>query len=343
MSIEDLVRPNIRKLKPYTSARQEFSGRADVYLDANENAYAQDLNRYPDPLQTKLKERLAELKGVDVDQIFLGNGSDEGIDLVIRTFCRPQQDHIIITPPTFSWFRVCADIADVAVREANLNADFGLDPDAVEEQIDEHSKVLFLCTPNNPTGNLYDAEVIEGLIQKFPGIVVIDEAYQEFADAPSWVDRLGDYSNLIVTQTFSKAWGKAGIRVGAAYSSPIIIHYLNAVKAPYNVNELSQRAALEALANQDQIDEQIETVTAERKKVSLALQEMNHVVKVFPSDANFLLVRMKNSRQAYQHLANAGIIVRDRSKELGCEQCLRITIGTPSENAQLLKTLATLS
>ncbi len=339
-SIEHLVRENIRRLRPYSSARHEFEGEAEVFLDANENPYDhQGLNRYPDPLQQAVKERLAALKGVPPAQIFLGNGSDEAIDLLIRIFCEPRRDHIVTLPPTYGMYQVSADIADVAVREVPLGRDFQPQVEAVLDAADDHSKLLFVCSPNNPTGNAIDRAAIRRLAAGFPGIVVVDEAYIDFSSRPGCLDLLPEFPNLVVMQTFSKAWGMAGIRLGMAFASETIIGLFNKVKPPYNVNELTQRAALEALAQEKERTALIREILAERARLERRLPAFAFVERVFPSDANFLLVRVAAPDELYRYLVDRGIIVRNRSRVLLCEGSLRITVGTPAENEQLLTAL----
>lgn len=337
--LDNLVRENIRKLIPYKSARSEFSGEASVLLDANENPFVEKYNRYPDPMQVKLKQQLGDLKKFPANQIFLGNGSDEGIDLAIRIFCKPGVDHIIVTPPTFSWFSVAAHISDVEVREAQLDEHFQLQAENIEALIDEHSKILFLCTPNNPTGNLLDTESIEHLIRIFPGIVMVDEAYQDFNSTPSWIERISEFPNLIVTQTFSKAWGHAGIRLGMVFGSPEIINLFNQVKSPYNVNVHTQDIASSLLDNPEAMQAQVSEIISERHRLTKELLLCKVVEHIYPSDTNFILARFSDSAIVYQALMAQGIIVRDRSREPLCDNCLRITVGTKEENDALLTEL----
>lgn len=338
-NIDLLVRDNIRQLKPYSSARSEFSGTGQVFLDANENPYETGLNRYPDPLQREVKEKLAAIKGVRPEQIFLGNGSDEVIDLAIRIFCRPGTDHIIILPPTYGMYQVGAAIADVEVREVPLFPDFQPDVEAILTTANAHSKLLFICHPNNPTGNLMDTRAMETLLDGFPGIVVIDEAYIDFAPEYSMVKYLEKYPKLIVMQTLSKAWGLAGIRMGVAFASDAIIDYYNKVKPPYNINILTQEAALKELEREDQKAAWVEELIRTRELLAAALREMPMVKKVYPSETNFLLVQVTDPLGLYQYLLEQGIIVRDRSRVLFCDGSLRISIGTASENQQLISAL----
>ncbi|WP_373549618.1 histidinol-phosphate transaminase [Haliscomenobacter sp.] len=340
MEIANLVRPNIRKLVPYSSARSEFKGKAEVFLDANENPFETGLNRYPDPLQWKLKAAISQLKAVPAEQIFLGNGSDEAIDLVVRIFCEPRQDHILILPPTYGMYQVSADIADVGLRSVSLTPDFQPDVDAILAAADEHSKILFICSPNNPTGNDVELERIRSLCAQFKGIVVVDEAYIDFSNQASCTSLLPEFPNLIVLQTFSKAWGMAGIRLGMAFASIEIIQLFNKVKPPYNINQLTQQIALEALeTSQDDYQQLLSTLLSERERLIKGLGELKFVEKIFPSDANFILVKMDDPNGTYQYLVEEGIIVRNRNSVHLCAGSLRITVGRPEENDALLTAL----
>lgn len=340
MEIANLVRPNIRKLVPYSSARSEFKGKAEVFLDANENPFETGLNRYPDPLQWKLKAAISQLKGVPAEQIFLGNGSDEAIDLVVRIFCEPRQDHILILPPTYGMYQVSADIADVGIRSVSLTPDFQPDVEAILAAADEHSKILFICSPNNPTGNDVELERIRSLCAQFKGIVVVDEAYIDFSNQASCTSLLAEFPTLIVLQTFSKAWGMAGIRLGMAFASTEIIQLFNKVKPPYNINQLTQQIALEALENsQDDYRQLLSTLLSERERLIKGLGGLNFVEKIFPSDANFILVKMDDPNGTYQYLVEEGIIVRNRNSVHLCAGSLRITVGRPEENDALLTAL----
>jgi histidinol-phosphate aminotransferase len=333
--VENIVRENIRKLKPYSSARDEFKGEASVFLDANENSYgsplAEKYNRYPDPLQLELKEKISSIKGVPVQNTFLGNGSDEAIDLLFRIFSEPQVDNVIICPPTYGMYEVSANINDVQISKVNLLPSFELDVERVLESCNIHSKLLFICSPNNPTANSFHADDVELLIQKFPGIVVIDEAYINYSKQKSAIRFLTEYENVVVLQTFSKAWGLAALRLGMAFASQSIIDYMNKVKPPYNVNLATQQLAMKALDN-------IETME-ERKKLEEELKQNSLVEKIYPSDANFILVKVKDAHGIYDYLVSQGIIVRDRSRITLCEGCLRITVGTKTENVILLEAL----
>jgi len=342
MSIFDLnklVRPNIIQLKPYSSARSEFKGAAEVFLDANENPFDTGLNRYPDPLQGQLKQKISAWKGIPAEKIFLGNGSDEVIDLLVRIFCEPQEDHILILPPTYGMYQVSADIANVEIRSVQLTPDFQPDVDTIFSTVNENSKILFLCSPNNPTGNNLHLEKIETLLTHFPGIVALDEAYIDFSSQKSCTELLSEFPNLVVLQTFSKAWGLAGIRLGIAFASPEIIHYFNKVKPPYNINQLTQNAALAALENQTQQQEMVQTIIGQRTLLQQYLMSLELVERIYPSDANFLLVKVKDPKNTYNYLVEQGIIVRDRSNVVLCEGCLRITVGTPEENERLVQAL----
>ncbi|MCB9051020.1 MAG: histidinol-phosphate transaminase [Lewinellaceae bacterium] len=339
MNIGHLVRPNIRRLTPYSSARSEYKGRADVFLDANENPFDTGYNRYPDPLQWKVKDKIAELKGIARERIFLGNGSDEVIDLLIRIFCEPKEDHILILPPTYGMYRVSADIADVEVREVMLGARFQPNVPAILEVANVHSKLLFLCSPNNPTGNSFSPEAIAQLAEGFPGITVVDEAYIDFSAQPSCIRLLEQYPRLVVMQTFSKAWGLAGIRLGMAFASEEIVELFNKVKPPYNINQLTQEAVIKALENGQQQQQWVQSILGQRTLLTQYLSGLDFVERIHPSDANFLLVKVKEPRRTYDFLVEQGIIVRDRSRVALCEGCLRITVGTPEENEQLFRAL----
>ncbi len=341
-TIKSLVRKNVLNLKPYSSARDEFKGTASVYLDANENPYPSEFNRYPDPHQAKLKARISEIKKIDSAKIFIGNGSDEPIDLLIRAFCEPGQDEILIPQPTYGMYQVSADINNVAVNSVSLTRDFDLDVAAMKRAWSEKTKLLFLCTPNNPSGNRFTEEKMIDLIETFPGIVVIDEAYIDFVDGTSFTTKLSSNNNLVVLQTLSKAWGMASLRIGLCFANEFIISILNKIKPPYNLSGITQSIALERLNHENEKQRQVEEIKAQRKELSQKLSNLEGIVKVFPSDANFLLVKMQNAPAAYQQLLNKGVIVRDRSKVVLCDQCLRITVGTPKENQELVNELSNL-
>lgn len=338
-----LLRENIRQLTPYSSARDEFKGEASVLLDANENAFGSPLdrrfNRYPDPLQHQLKLKLSTIKGVPARNMFLGNGSDEAIDILFRAFCRPGIDNVILTPPTYGMYEVSANINDVATKRVNLTADFQLNLEGIAEAIDANTRMIFLCSPNNPTGNSLHREDVETVLANFNGLVVIDEAYINYSRQKSFIQELTEYSNLVVLQTLSKAWGLAALRLGMAFASEEIIEVFNKIKPPYNINQATQELALAALDHVDQVNDWIKTTVAEREKLSEGLRAFEFVDHVYPSDANFLLVKTTSPRALYEYLVGRSIIVRDRSKVELCAGCLRITVGTPEENAQLLAAL----
>ncbi len=345
--LQSLVRKNIRNLKPYSSARSEFEGAAEVFLDANENAFGSPagdgLNRYPDPLQRELKKRIASMKGVLPSQIFVGNGSDEAIDLLFRIFCEPGRDEVIICPPTYGMYRVSADINDVTVREIPLMDEFQLDVPAVLSGITDTTKVIFICSPNNPTGNLLWRQTIIEVARNFNCIVVVDEAYIHFADEPSMIGELDNLPNLVVLQTFSKAWGMAGIRVGLAFANVGIIDLMNRVKPPYNVSGMAQQAVLAALDEESTVNQWVRGICAERTRIESVLRGLDVVTRVYPSDSNFLLVRVDDPVAAYDYLIGEKIVVRDRSRVELCEGCLRITVGTPDENDRLISAMRSFS
>jgi histidinol-phosphate aminotransferase len=339
IDINTLARKNVLNMKPYSSARDEFHGEAEVFMDANENPYPSPYNRYPDPLQWKVKDKLAFLKGVKPSQIFLGNGSDEPIDLIIRAFCEPNQDSILITEPTYGMYKVCAEVNAVNVQQVLLTPDFDLDLDAIPNTFDATTKVIFLCSPNNPTGNVFGRDKIVQVLKRFYGLVVIDEAYIDFTTSKSFVKELKKYPNLVVLQTFSKAWGLAGLRLGMCFASEQIIGLLNKIKYPYNVNIKTQELALDALDNAYRKDIWVDEILKERELLARELDKLALVDKIFPTDANFLLVRVKDAQSTYQYLMDNKIIVRDRSRVNLCYNCLRITVGTPDENKRLIEAL----
>ena len=336
----NVVRNNIRNLKPYSSARDEFKGEANIFLDANENSLGSPLlkwyNRYPDPMQWKIKQKLSVIKQVPVDQVFLGNGSDEPIDLLFRCFCEPGVDEVIVFPPTYGMYEVSANINNVHLSKVPLTKEFQLDLEALESAIKPHSKIIWICSPNNPTGNSIDRQDIEMVLNNFDGLVVVDEAYINFSRQKSLVTDLADYPNLVVLQTLSKAWGLAGLRVGMAFASSEIIGYLNKVKPPYNISEPVQELALKALDEIGQVNDMILQLVEARKQLEQDFVKSPQVVKVFPSDANFLLVEFTQARAMYDYLVGKGIVVRDRSNVLLCDNCLRITVGTDAENLKLV-------
>jgi histidinol-phosphate aminotransferase len=339
IDINALVRRNVLSMKPYSSARDEFHGDAEVFLDANENPYPSPYNRYPDPLQWKVKEKLAALKGVKPTQIFLGNGSDEPIDLIIRAFCEPNQDSILITEPTYGMYKVCGEVNAVNVQQVLLTPDFNLDLDAIPNTFDATTKVIFLCSPNNPTGNILSRDKIVEVLKRFYGLVVIDEAYIDFTKSKSFLRELKKYPNLVVLQTFSKAWGLAGLRLGMCFASEEIINILNKIKYPYNVNIRTQELAMDALENAYRKDIWVEEILKERDWLARELKNLSIVEKIFPTDSNFLLVRVRDAQLTYQYLTDNRIIVRDRSRVNLCYNCLRITVGTPEENKRLIEVL----
>lgn len=339
-SLKDLVRPNIWALEPYSCARDEFKGRdAHVFLDANESPYNTPRNRYPDPLQEKLKIRLAQVKGVPAENIFLGNGSDEAIDLVYRVFCRPCVDNVVAMDPTYGMYRVCADINDIEYRAVQLLPGYRLDADALLAAADRNTKVMWICSPNNPTGNDMDRKAVQRLLTEFQGIIVIDEAYSEFSDLVPMRQYLGHFPNMIVLNTFSKAWASASIRLGMAFASEEIIMLFNKVKYPYNVNQLTQNAAMEILQDIEKSERWIKMIRAERLAMLPNLQELPIVKQVYPTSANFVLVRVTDANAIYHYLVDKGIIVRNRNRVALCDNCLRITIGTKEENSELLGAL----
>ncbi|WP_026953849.1 histidinol-phosphate transaminase [Algoriphagus vanfongensis] len=345
--LNSLLRPHIAQLRPYTSARDEYTGAEGVFLDANENPYGsvtdQDFNRYPDPYQSALKEKLAPIKQVRPTQIFLGNGSDEAIDLLYRAFCRPGKDNVILLPPTYGMYEVSASINDVEIRKVSLTEDFQLQPELIFKQIDANTKIIFVCTPNNPSGNKVKREDVLLLLKHFPGLVVVDEAYIDFNDEPSFTSHLDEYPNLLVMQTFSKAWGLASLRLGMAFASEELIKILNKIKAPYNISGLTQDTVLQALGNVEKVERMIVDILNEREYLQAALEKLDFVLKIYPSQANFLLVQIPQASQVYQDLIDQKIIVRNRSKVTLCENCLRITVGSREENEAFLKALKTVA
>ncbi len=339
MNINNLLRKNIQNLKPYSSARDEYSGDAMVFLDANENPYNEPYNRYPDPLQKALKEKISALKNIPANKIFLGNGSDEPIDLLIRAFCEPGTDNIVTINPTYGMYQVAADTNDIEVIKVSLSADFELDSSQILQSANKKTKLIFLCSPNNPSGNSLNKEAMLKIIVNFEGLVIVDEAYIDFAPGKTLLPEIEKYPNLVILQTFSKAWGMAGIRLGMAFASKEIISILNKIKYPYNLNILTQQKAIELLENKEQVDIWVKKLIDERNKMAKYLAKFHFVTKIYPSDANFLLVEMTNARGIYNYLVENGIIVRDRSKIHLCDNCLRITIGTMEEDNVLLEAL----
>ncbi|MBT8219169.1 MAG: histidinol-phosphate transaminase [Bacteroidia bacterium] len=337
MDIKALVRESIWNLQGYSSARHEYDGVADIFLDANENPYQSEINRYPDPFQLKLKDRLSEIKHIVPDRIFIGNGSDEAIDLIIRIFCEPDKDNIIIFPPTYGMYKVSADINNVKTIKSSLTADYQINTSDALSKINAHTKVAFICSPNNPTGNIMKRSDVLHFIKNFNGITVIDEAYIDFSDGPGYSDWIDQNPGLIILQTLSKAWGAAGIRLGIAMSNEVVIGLLNKVKPPYNVNSLSQQRALEVLSDEADFNARVNQIKRERERVAESLLSMELVRKVHPSEANFLLVEMDRAAQLFRYLREKGVVIRDRTRTHLCNDCLRITIGLPQENDRLLE------
>lgn len=340
INLEKLVRDNIKRLSPYSTARDEYSGDIGIYLDANESPYDNGINRYPDPYQRELKSVIARLKGIKSENLFIGNGSDEPIDLLYRIFCEPRRDNVVMIAPTYGMYRVAAAINDVEIREVALRSDFSLDASAVLTACDSSTKIVFLCSPNNPTGNTLDRGEIMRIVENFEGIVVIDEAYIDFSSHSSFSELISQHANIVVLQTMSKAWGMAGVRLGLAIANSRVIEILTKVKYPYNISTIVQKCVLEAL--NESITDQVREVVSQREILYKALFTMPQVKQVFVSDANFLLVRVDNPITIYNRLLEQRIIVRNRSSVPGCEGCLRITVGTPAENERVIETLLSL-
>lgn len=341
MIVENLLRENIKNIKPYSSARDEYKEVSGdmVFLDANENPFPSTVNRYPDPQQLQLRKRLSELKGVPESKILLGNGSDEVLDLLFRAFCEPNEDNVVILPPTYGMYSVLAALNAVQTKEVYLTKNYQLDIESILKGQNENSKLLFICSPNNPTANSFEATKIEHLLRSFNGIVVIDEAYIDFSTENSWLQRLEDFPNLVVTQTLSKAYGMAGIRLGICYASEFIISVLNKIKPPYNVNELSQQKALERLHKISEVNVQVNHIIEQREKLKHAFKNMKFVKEVYNTDANFILVKVDDANLRYNQLIEKGIVVRNRTSQPLCENCLRFTVGTLEENTRLIDTL----
>jgi histidinol-phosphate aminotransferase len=343
--LDNILRENVKKLIPYSSARSEFEGDAQIFLDANENSLGSALHnnfhRYPDPLQKKLKQKLSAIKNIPAENIFAGNGSDEAIDLLIRAFCNPGVDNILIFPPTYGMYEVSAGINDVAIKTVLLTKEYQLDIDAVKNGIDDNTRIIFVCSPNNPTANLLKEESIEWLLKNFTGIVVVDEAYIDFAGIVSWTKRLNEFANLVVLQTLSKAWGLAGLRVGFAYASKEIIHVLNKIKPPYNISEATQQLVLQALQNEQQTKQKTEVLILQKERLAEDFKQFDFIRHIYPSDANFILIKVDDAKSLYQYLITKNIVVRNRSSQPLCENSLRITVGTPDENNKLLNALET--
>ena len=342
--VNKLVRKNIQNMKSYSSARDEFKdfNTEMIFLDANENPFENGVNRYPDPQQNNVKLALAELKKVNVNQILLGNGSDEVLDLLFRAFCEPNIDNVITLPPTYGMYSVLADLNAIKNTEIVLNSEFQPNVKSIFERVDVNTKIIFLCSPNNPTGNSFSEIAIMELLEKFNGLIVLDEAYIDFSKSESWLSKIKKYPNLVITQTFSKAYGMAGIRVGILYASTEIIAILNKIKPPYNINVLSQEKALERIIDIDKYNIEIQTILDNKKNLIEQLSEIEYIEKIFPSDANFLLIKVDDASKRYHQLIDFGIVIRNRTTQLLCENCLRITIGTKSENEKLINVLRTL-
>lgn len=337
--LDKWLRPNVRRMQAYSSARSEYKGSASVWLDANENPFGTVFHRYPDPLQEKLKKRLAELKPVRQEQLFLGNGSDEVLDLVFRAFCVPGEDAVMTCPPTYGMYQVLAELNDVELQKVPLTTEFELDVEGILAQANVNCKLLFLCSPNNPTGNSLNPDQIARLLENFPGLVLIDEAYIEFAEQDSFAHYLDQYPNLIISQTLSKAWGLAGIRLGMALAHPKIVEILNRIKPPYNISRVNQEVALEKLRKEERMQTEVVQIREERQLLKNALQELPFVRKTYPSHANFLLVKVWQPEELYDYLLEVGIVIRLRHRLPGCTDCVRFSIGTPEENKRLVQAL----
>ena len=341
MDVQRLIRRSVKALKPYASARDDFKDfdKEMIFLDANESPYNNGVNRYPDPQQNKVKHLLSELKNIPSQNILLGNGSDEVLDLIFRGFCEPNQDNVIILPPTYGMYEVLANINSVEIIKVELNNDFQPIVDQILNAVNRKSKILFLCSPNNPSGNSFDRNQVKMLIEQFTGLVVIDEAYIDFSERQSWLNRLEEFPNLVVTQTLSKAYGMAGIRLGICYASPEIISILNKIKPPYNVNELTQQKAMERLLNQNAVKKEIQNIKQQRDWMIEKLQAVKLISKIYPTDANFVLVKVDDATKRYNQLIDKGIVVRNRTNQPLCYNCLRLTVGTPSEIKTLINAL----
>jgi len=342
-SLDSVLRENIKQVKPYSSARDEYKGAEGIFLDANENPFGsvteKKVNRYPDPLQRDVKDSLAAIKKVSVDQIFLGNGSDEPIDLLIRALCEPAKDSILILPPTYGMYEVSAAINNVQIIQVPLSKDFDLEPEKILKAVEPHTKIIFICSPNNPTGNIMDETKVKTILESFNGLVVVDEAYIDFAASKGFVPLLNTYPNLVVLQTFSKAWGMAALRLGIAFASKAIIDILNKIKPPYNINLITQEYALEALNKVEHKESMVKAILKEREWLRSELSKLPVCLHLYPSDANFILMRTEDGKKVYNFLVEHKIITRDRSKIILCEGCIRITVGIPEENKALIEVL----
>jgi histidinol-phosphate aminotransferase len=340
IDLSQLIRPHLKGLAPYSSARDDFKGEAQIFLDANENPFNTAFNRYPDPHQSELKKMLSQIKNIPTESIFIGNGSDEPIDLLYRAFCEPGVDNVITMPPTYGMYKVSANINNILVKEVLLDEFFDVDVDRVLSTIDGRTKIIWLCSPNNPTGNSLNSHRTRTILEKFNGLVVVDEAYIDFSDRASLISLIKDFNNLVVLQTLSKAWGLASLRVGLCLANPAIIHILNLIKPPYNVSGLNQQHATQALSGQHSMRQRVDMIKEQRQWLTTELNKILKLVfTIYPSDANFLLVKVNDANALYQYLSKKGIIVRNRSKEPGCENCLRITVGTQEENKKLIQAL----
>jgi histidinol-phosphate aminotransferase len=345
-NIKNLVRENIKSLKPYSSARDEYkdaTSKEVIFLDANENPFENGLNRYPDPQQNSVKELLSNIKGIPKENILLGNGSDEVLDLIFRAFCEPNKDNIITLPPTYGMYEVLANINAIENNSVVLTEGFQPKVNQILDAVDENSKILFLCSPNNPSGNSFSVEIVKELMIKFNGLVVIDEAYIDFSEQKSWLEKSNDFPNLVITQTLSKAYGLAGIRLGVCYASKEIISVLNRVKPPYNVNELTQQKAIERLLKIDEVENEVAEIINQRKGLLKSLKEVSFIEKIYPTDCNFVLVKVDNATKRYNQLIEKGIVIRNRTTQPLCENCLRVTVGTIEENEKLISVLNKLS
>ena len=344
-NLDTIIRPNVKAMKAYSSARDEFKDINDdfVFLDANENPFNNGLNRYPDPLQRNVKSILSEIKNFPAKQILLGNGSDEVLDLIFRAFCEPNQDNVIAISPSYGMYRVLANLNSVEYRKSLLNdEDFQPNIEDIFSKVDENTKMIFLCSPNNPTGEIIKREAILEIVNRFNGLVIIDEAYIDFATEPSWIEEIKNYTNVIVTQTLSKAVGLAGIRLGSLYASQEIVAVLNKIKPPYNINQLTQLKAIEILCDYEKVVAATNTIIQQKEVLEHALTEVSFVEKIYPSDANFILIKVDNANERYNQLVEKGIVIRNRNNDDLCENCLRITVGTEEENQKLIQTLKTI-
>ena len=341
-NINNLIRENIKSLQPYSSARDEYKDATStemVFLDANENPFQNGVNRYPDPQQNSVKELLSEIKGISTKNILLGNGSDEVLDLIFRVFCEPNQDNIITLPPTYGMYSVLANINAIENKKVVLTEDFQPKVNQILEVADNNSKILFLCSPNNPSGNSFSVEIVEELLMKFNGLVVVDEAYIDFSEQKSWLEKLNNFPNLVITQTLSKAYGLAGIRLGVCYASEEIISVLNNIKPPYNVNELTQKKAIERLSKLDDVQSEVSEIINQRELLIESLKSVSYIIKIYPTDCNFVLVKVDDATKRYNQLIEKGIVIRNRTTQPLCENCLRFTVGTEIENKKLINSL----